>query len=257
MQRPLICMTRLTRSMLCLGLCGLLMAAPLQAQQPFAPSAPAPAGPPTLNPVALEAGVAIKLVLLDTVSSATAVKGQPVRFAVVKDVLSGGVVAIARGTLATGIVKKVTRGVPGKHNGYVLLEPRSIALGNGVTLKLSDNAPGEDPCGEMGPCWIFATILVILSPLIAVGVAIYEIHHLIAPHQPNAAPATTYVISGEDTSWSPCWAESAYTRSRLTVSAPQPPAALAELISLGGCPPRRGASPKSHPAPQPEPASMP
>jgi hypothetical protein len=86
-------------------------------------------------------GVEVKFVLLDSVSSATATRGQPVRFAVAEDVWVDGLVAIPRRTPANGVVRRVRKGVPGEYAGYLTLEPREILLANGSRIKFGAYPP--------------------------------------------------------------------------------------------------------------------
>jgi hypothetical protein len=106
----------------------------------------------------------IDLISLEEVSPATASKGQRVRLAVKEDVEVKGLVAIPRGTPATGVVASVRKAVPGKRDGFV-----------GVRL-LSLNLPGpspvaitswEDPSGD-GMCTGFfcdLSLFVVVGPL--------------------------------------------------------------------------------------------
>jgi hypothetical protein len=104
---------------LCVVFCPLLTA-----QQPVAPaSAPTEAS----NSNVLKKGTYVRLVLLETVSSATATKGQSVRMLVKEDVSADGVIVIPKGTSATGIVAWVRKAVPGKKDGsFSITESRII-----------------------------------------------------------------------------------------------------------------------------------
>jgi hypothetical protein len=91
---------------LSLSLCPLLVAQ--QAASPV--SAPTEAS----KPIVLKKRTFVEVVLLETVSSATATKGQSMRMAVENDVKIDGVVAVPKGTSATDIVVRAGKAVPGK-----------------------------------------------------------------------------------------------------------------------------------------------
>lgn len=66
----------------------------------------------------LKKGTDVHLVLLESVSSATATKGQSVHMAVLDDVTDGnGVIVIPKGTSATDVADGVIKAVPGKGTG--------------------------------------------------------------------------------------------------------------------------------------------
>jgi len=143
--------------------------------------------------------------LLDRVSSATAKKGQTVHFAVAEDVLAAGIVVIPRGTPAEGVVANVRKGIPGKQDGSLRLEPRELLLSDGSRLKLSRNAPGQDDCGDMGPCWALATFAVVLSPVLIAVVVVaspWLIHSEIEGRK--KFPHTKPKIAGDDETLRPC-----------------------------------------------------
>jgi hypothetical protein len=110
----------------------------------------------------------LRIVPLETVSSATATKGQPVRMAVGEDEMVNGLVLIPKGTPVTGKVTHLRKGIPGKRDGSIYVEPTILTLANGALVKLRHNRPGEDDCGDMGPCWIWWTFL---APLTVAGKA--------------------------------------------------------------------------------------
>jgi hypothetical protein len=152
----------LLQSTLCLILCPLLAA-----QQVAPPTAPADAPqnlvptPTTAKPrpmpefITIPGNTEIEFISLENVSSATATKGQSVRLAVAKDVLVKGLVVIPKGTLATGVVSQLTKGVPGKRDGYLLITPRLI-LNNGKTIKMQDYSDWNT---DFGPAWFMYTFL--------------------------------------------------------------------------------------------------
>jgi len=160
-------MRKTLQAALCLCLSPLLAA-----QQAATLDAPTPQ---TVAPRALPASVTvrkntrIRLVALEAVSSATAVNGQLVPLAVEEDVLVDGLVAIPKGTLATGKVTHLQKGVAGKHDGYLRVEPISLALANGKRVKLWESAYGEDDCANAGPCWALWIVSAPLLPAILIA----------------------------------------------------------------------------------------
>jgi hypothetical protein len=91
----------------------------------------------------------IRLILTETVSSATASKGQSVRMAVGQDVSVNGVVVIPKGTPAIGVVDFVRKVVPGKKDGDVLIKPISVNLPNSRPITLRPyNGSEQDALGE-------------------------------------------------------------------------------------------------------------
>jgi hypothetical protein len=170
-------MKRLFQSALCLILCPLLaaqqVAPPAGAPQSSTP-APATAAPrPLPEFITIPKDTKIDFVSLEEVSSATAIKGQLVRFAMANDVLVNGLVVIPKGTLASGVVTHVTKGVPGIRDGSLWVSPRIIFLNNGKTIKVSDTIYGSD----IGPYWFAYTFLAPLMLLIWIGVAVDKVHN--------------------------------------------------------------------------------
>jgi hypothetical protein len=223
---------RTFQSALCSGVC-LILCPLLVAQQtaPIAPSqasvhtgleqtAPTQTPMPGLRPQAallpssavVAKGVQVKFVLLDSVSSRTATKGQPVRFAVAEDVWVDGIAAIPRGTPAKGVIMRVRKGVPGAHDGSLTLEPREVLLASGSRIKLGAYPPGEDNCGNLGPCWAFTILLIAVSPLF-IPLFLIETPRLIAHRIREQKKSGKARITGRDASWEPCQLESAYTSS--------------------------------------------
>jgi hypothetical protein len=86
--------------------------------------------------ISLRKGSTIDFALLEPLSSATAVKGQPVRMAVVEDVEAGGVIAVPRGTPAEGVVSEVHRAKAGKRDGEVTFRPVRLLLSDGTRVKI-------------------------------------------------------------------------------------------------------------------------
>lgn len=109
---------KLLESALCICL------APLSMAQQGAP----PVGAPTKanKPIVVKKKTFIQLLTLEAVSSATATKGQSVHMVVKEDVVIDGVIAISKGTPATGIVAGVRKAVRRKKNGSVTITPESV-----------------------------------------------------------------------------------------------------------------------------------
>jgi hypothetical protein len=223
-------------------LIALLIVQPVCAQEiEIIPLQPPAATPPSPNPGALARGTEVHLVLLDSISSATAKKGQTVHFAVAQGIQEGEVVLIPRGTPAEGIVTQVRKGIPGKHDGTLQLEPRQILLNDGSRLKLSHGRPGEDDCGDMGPCWALATFAVVLSPVLIATFVVaspWLIHDKIK--NDKKFPRTKPQIAGKDEVLLPCGLNYAFTSSPLgsasDAATPHPVADAATLEQLANCP---------------------
>ncbi len=139
------------------------------AQQPIESSPPASPAPPAAPP-AVRHGTIVEVTLLDSLTSATAVQGQPVRLAVAKDVKLHGSVVIPRGTPVKGIVSEVEKAAPGDRGGWLTILPQEIDLPNGSRLAISDK-PHAAPCCQDNddPGFNPATIL-LLGPAVALMV---------------------------------------------------------------------------------------
>ena len=223
----------------------LLASQPVCAQEivtiPIEP--PAATTPPATAPGVLPKSVEVRFVLLDSLSSATAKKGQTVHFVVAQDVKVGEVIVIPRGTPAEGTVTHVRKGIPGKQDGSLQIEPRQIPLNDGSRLKLSRNRPGEDDCGDMGPCWGLATFVVVLSPAL-VAIAVIEspwiIHNWIKGSR--RSPLTKAQVAGKNATLSPCGFNYSFTASpwgpAKDAATPHPVADAAALEKLANCPAR-------------------
>ncbi len=142
------------QSVLCICL------SPLVVAQQTLPTAATPAGRD--KPAILEKGTEVKLVLLETVSSATAKNGQKVRMAVAEDVSSNGVIVIRKGTPATGEVAELRKPVLNKRNGYFSIKPVDLTMASGSRLKLREYPP--DACEPDGPCWLLRILVLPFMP---------------------------------------------------------------------------------------------
>lgn len=159
-------------------------------------------------------GTEVNLVLLESISSATAKKGQTVHMAVAQDVEVDGTIVIPGGAPANGIVTHLRKAVPGKNDGYVELKGVGLTLPNGTPMKLSEYPPGEDACGDFGPCWVmfpvFGAIDAIFAPLFAI--------RLIEGHDYNSK----FKPQGKDVTRGPGERFSAYTARALTEQLQKP-----------------------------------
>jgi len=195
------------------------------------------AATPTL--VKLKPGTEVDLALLDPVSSATAVKGQPVKFVVAKDVIAEGLVVIPTGTPATGIVRAVRKGAKGKHNGYVVLQPQTVALADGTMLTLKEYPPGEPTCGNLGPCFGLVAAVVLLAPIWApiIGLGMLIALPWMIPYWTKEKKPE---VAGTDEVKEACQHTTMYTGAEFKIpanatEASQPPAPK-ESMDLGQCP---------------------
>jgi hypothetical protein len=118
----------------------------------------AASGTPNANRLVIPKGTEVRLVLLQTLSSETPRNGQKVHLAIAKDVTVNGVLAIPKGTPATGIVKRLKKAVPDRKNGFLEVEPSDLSLPDGSSIALRLYPPGEEACGDMGPCWALYTL---------------------------------------------------------------------------------------------------
>ncbi|HVU48421.1 MAG TPA: hypothetical protein VHD85_19985 [Terracidiphilus sp.] len=160
-----------------------IVLAPLLAAQQTAGTAATPlGGKPASAPqsVTLARGQEVYLVLLEDISSATAIKGQRVRMAVAEDVIVDGKIVIPKGEMVEGKVSHLTKAISGKRNGYVRVRPLDLTLNGGVQLKLSDYPPGEDDCGDFGPCWAMWTFFAPAAPFALIRMAV-DAHRLKEP----------------------------------------------------------------------------
>jgi len=172
-------MRKLLQSALCFILCPLLGAQQVPEaggtfESPQNPKPAPAAGAPYPLPefITIPKDTEIEMISLEAVSSATATKGQLVRLAVAKDVLVKNLVVIPKGTPATGVVSRLTKGVPGKRNGYLQVVPRILFLNNGKTITLRESRSGEFGCDPIGPCWAMYTFL---APFLLIGLVSHKV----------------------------------------------------------------------------------
>ena len=131
--------------------------------------------PPQTRRLVLEKGTQIEFVTREEISSAKALKGEFVTLEVARDVTKNDTVIVPAGTPAVARVVRVKKAVIGKRNGHIEIAPASMTLKDGTRAKLRRNAPGEDSCGDFGPCWamfaIMGPLIVAFSPLIILQLA--------------------------------------------------------------------------------------
>jgi hypothetical protein len=168
----------------CLILCPLLVAqetAPIAPPQPLAKAAsqglpfqtplykPSPvATGPLPDKLMISHGRIVGLYTLDPISSATATVGSTIRLAAVQDLVLGGVTIVHKGTIVTGTITSVRRGVAGKTEARLEIRASNIPLGKALRLKLEDQprkTHGEK--AREARLWVLgAPIVVLASPLL-------------------------------------------------------------------------------------------
>jgi hypothetical protein len=198
------------QSALCLCLAPMLVAQETVSARLSNPNPKLQAAPQILT---LKKGTQIKFLTLEEVSSASAVNGHLIPLKVAEDVWQNGSLVVRAGTPGTGKVSDVKRAIAGKGDGYVDVDPVSFTREDGKRVKLRKYAPGEDACGDFGPCWIgipvLTIFLIISSPVLiaSLGSGHKQLKHLPAKHP---------LVKGEDyvlQAHSPCWG---FTSSRIT-----------------------------------------
>jgi hypothetical protein len=100
---------------------------------------PTPA--PTHPAIIIPKDTKIELIVMESVSSETAIKGSTVRFAVPHDVSVNGLVVLHARTLATGEVTKARRGIARRQWPQLRIQVREVTLTNGRTLALTRSRP--------------------------------------------------------------------------------------------------------------------
>jgi hypothetical protein len=86
----------------------------------------------------------IKIIALEAISSATAVVGAPVKFAVAEDVVADGIIVVHAGTPVNGTIVQVTRGSQEKHRvGHMTIRFAGMDLGNHLNLQVTGTYPGN------------------------------------------------------------------------------------------------------------------
>ncbi len=157
----------------------------------------------------------IPFVLLESVSSATAKKGQIVHLALAKDIAIGGV-TIPKGTPAEGKVASARKARPGKYDGYIDVKATSILLSNGQRLPLRRYPPGEDDCGGMGPC-IALAIAVLPVAIVAFTAVAISSPVLLIKRAHDGKPSPNARITGTEMTLKQCDSIEAYPPWRITI----------------------------------------
>lgn len=111
--------------------------------------------------VALARKTIVRLVQLESVSSATAQKGQTVKLALADDVIVKGTVVIRKGTPASGVVTDVRKAIPGKRSGNLSIEVVSLTLPDNSQLPLREHV---DDGGD-GVSNVEAVFLLVMTPI--------------------------------------------------------------------------------------------
>jgi hypothetical protein len=199
---------------LCTILIALLTSQPVYTQEiatiPLQPTTATTTAAPVAS--VLPKGVEVRFVLLDTLSTATARKGQIVRFAVAQDVKEGAVVVIPRGTPAIGEVAIVRKSIPGKQNPYLHIEPRTILLANGTKLKVQATLDQEN-CKAEPSCWVAIGLMAAVEAIfLPIDLPAYAIHSIRQKHDPKR-----YDVR-EDFERMPCQIVPAYTARNVVLS---------------------------------------
>lgn len=88
-------------------------------------------------------GTEVQLVLLENISTETAVDGSPVRFAVAKNVVVDGVTLIYAGSLASGVVTRSIRGVAYQRWPELKVSLKEIKVTNQISLPLTRRDPNN------------------------------------------------------------------------------------------------------------------
>jgi hypothetical protein len=126
----------LLQTVLCISLCPLLAAqqtiAGVQQQAPQQP-APAAAVATTVQPILIATahGTQVELSTLDSLSAADATLGEPVRFAVTRDVVVNGATVFPAGMAVNGTITKV------RYGSY------RTNRGDELNIRLTDLEPGK------------------------------------------------------------------------------------------------------------------
>ncbi|MBS1802567.1 MAG: hypothetical protein JST28_04340 [Acidobacteria bacterium] len=105
---------------------------------------------PSTSPIIVPKDTKLILVALDTVSSASAKRGDTVRFAVTKDLAQSGGIVIPAGTTVTGTIVKAKHGSPNHRVGYLRIHLRRLDLGDGIEVPLTLSDPSYTLKGGRG-----------------------------------------------------------------------------------------------------------
>lgn len=117
----------------------------LGAQQIRPQTEPQFAAPDASSSVTIPKDTRIRLIAIETVSSATAKRGDSVRFALAEDVIISGVKVISAGTPVVGTVVNVKRGVPKHREGFLRIRLSRLTIKPGTEAKLTASDPQYRP----------------------------------------------------------------------------------------------------------------
>src|ERR1035438_3625804 len=175
-------MRRLLQSALCFVLCPLLVAGQTASsgQSPTAPDL-ASATQQKVATITLPRKTVVELALLETVSSATAQKGQAVKLIVKKDVVVDWTVVIPRGTPASGRVISVRKAVLGKIDGSIRIQPISLTLSDGSSIELRGYTYADD--GGDGVCEGFVSCLALNVIVVSISLPLVVAFWVASPFQ--------------------------------------------------------------------------
>jgi hypothetical protein len=156
---------------------------------------------PTQSTITVPKGTKIPLVLLESLSSATARKRQLIRFAVARDVMANGTVVIRRGTRALGVVTKSRKAISGKKDGFFLFDLVNLTLPDGPR-PITEYAGGGSSNDGDGWCYGFGSCLVLFVFMYAIYLPIVSMKDLFdrQPRPPVSATDETKAVC------SPIWA---------------------------------------------------
>jgi len=183
---------------LCLILC------PLVAAQQIAPPAASAAVPQNATPapataihstgptITLRRGTTVSLILLETISSATAQVGQKKRYAVLEDVKVDGVIVIPKGTQASTVVTHVRKAIGGKRDGIVEDGPPSLILPDGSSIKLRNVIPPDSDAP--GP-------VVLLFVVFSIASLPYWFSHMFKAKHRAPVPGNDEILAPCGQSW--------------------------------------------------------
>ncbi len=167
----------------------------------------------------------VPLVPLESVSSATAYKGQLVRLAVKENVILNGSIIIPKGSPASGVISDLRKAVLGKRDGSLSIKPVSLTLPDGslVTLRQHIDTGGDEVCEGFVGCLPVAAIIAVSFPFaVAFSIASFFPRH-------HASE------SGNDIMIGPCqtlWG-STKTISRIKIAAPNQIQISPPVIEIG------------------------
>lgn len=186
------------------------------------------------RPLEIPRKTIVRLVPLESVSSATAYKGQLVRLAVKENVILNGSIIIPKGTLASGVISDLRKAIPGKRDGDLSIKPVSLTLPDGSLIALHEHfdTGGDEVCEGFVGCLPVAAIVVATFPI---AVAFY-----IASWFPRHHASE----SGNDVMIGPCQAlwGSTKANSRIEIADPDQIQISQPVVEIGSICPAPGAS---------------